>query len=69
MVTVEMIIKHFGSRRALAERLGCKPQALTRWSNGVPPGAAIEIEKLTKGKFKAVDIPSSLGKTAKVPAY
>ncbi len=58
MVTVEQIIEHFGSKRALADLLEVSPQALTRWnSEGVPAKAAIQIERFTDGKFKAIDIP------------
>lgn len=60
MVTVEQIIEHFGSKRALADLLDVSPQSLTRWnSDGVPPKAAIQIEKLTNGKFRAIQIPIS----------
>jgi DNA-binding transcriptional regulator YdaS (Cro superfamily) len=58
MNILEQIFEHFGSKRALASKLEVTPQSLTRWKTfGVPANAAIEIEKLTDGKFKAVDIP------------
>lgn len=64
MNAIERIISHFGSKAALARALEVKPQNITRWSKqGVPAAAAIQIEKITKGKFKAIDIPlySSVG--------
>lgn len=58
MSIVDEIINHFGSKAALARLLGCRPQALTRWTTkGVPANSAIEIERLSNGKFKAIDIP------------
>lgn len=56
--TLHEIFKHFGSRSILAELMGCSPQALTNWSRrGVPPHAAIKIERLSEGHFKAVNMP------------
>lgn len=58
MHTISEIFEHFGTKRELARLLGVKPQSLTRWPEfGVPPGAAIKIEKLSNGKFKAINIP------------
>lgn len=58
MTNVQTIIKFFGTKRELARLLECKPQALTRWEReGIPANAAIKIEKLSKGKFKAINIP------------
>lgn len=57
METIDEIVAFFGSKRALAKLLGCTPQALTGWSRlGVPDGAAIKIERLSNGRFKAVEI-------------
>lgn len=58
MTTIKEIFQHFKTRTALAKALGCTPQALDRWpTKGVPANAAIKIEKLTNGKFKAIEIP------------
>lgn len=58
MSIVDKIIDHFGSKAELSRLLGSTPQALTRWTkHGVPANSAIEIERLSNGKFKAVDIP------------
>lgn len=51
------IIRFFGSRSELARRLNVAPAAVTQWGlDGVPPARAIEIEQVSGGKFKAVDI-------------
>lgn len=53
----EQIIAYFGSRSELARRLNVAPAAVTQWAlEGIPPARAIEIEQLTGGEFKAVDI-------------
>lgn len=54
---LEELFLYFGSQSELARRLGISPAAVTQWLvDGVPPGRAIEIEKMTGGKFKAVDL-------------
>jgi DNA-binding transcriptional regulator YdaS (Cro superfamily) len=51
------IISHFGSHANLARALGVSRVAVTLWrKEGIPAQRAIEIEKITGGKFKAVDI-------------
>ena len=51
------LIKYFGSKTAMARTLGVDKSAVTQWGNeGLPPGRAIQIEKITSGVFKAVDI-------------
>ena len=53
----EQIIAFFGSRAELARRLNVDRAAVTQWSNdGLPPARAIEIEQITDGHFKAVNI-------------
>lgn len=57
-MNIEQLIKHFGSKSELARSLNVAPQNVTRWSKlGVPASIAIKIEKITKGKIKAVDLP------------
>lgn len=46
-------IDHFGGTNKLAQALGCKPQAISQWSDFVPKGRAYQIEVLTGGKLKA----------------
>ncbi|WP_421159237.1 Cro/CI family transcriptional regulator [Aeromonas dhakensis] len=47
------VIDHFGGANKLAQALGCKPQAISQWSEFVPKGLAYQIEVLTDGKLKA----------------
>lgn len=54
---LDELFLHFGSQSELARRLNISPAAITQWLvEGVPPMRAIEIEKITDGKFKAVDL-------------
>lgn len=54
---LDKLFLYFGSQSELARRLAISPAAVTQWLvDGVPPGRAIEIEKMTGGKFKAVDL-------------
>lgn len=54
---LDELFLYFGSQSELARRLAISPAAVTQWLvDGVPPGRAIEIEKMTDGKFKAVDL-------------
>ncbi|MGY3888003.1 Cro/CI family transcriptional regulator [Aeromonas aquatica] len=46
-------IDHFCGDHKLAQALGCKPQAISQWSDLVPQGRAYQIEVLTGGKLKA----------------
>jgi len=57
---IDKIIKHFGSQDALARCLFVDKSAISQWKlAGIPPARAIEIERITFGKFKAVDIVAS----------
>ena len=54
---IEEILDHFGGVAKLARKLGVRSPAVSQWrTNGIPADRAIEIERLTDGKFKAVDI-------------
>lgn len=55
---IKKIIKHFGGLRATARALHVAHPSVVIWQrNGiVPPRRAIEIEIITKGKFRAIDI-------------
>lgn len=54
---MEQIIEFFGSKAALARALGVEKPSVSHWlENGLPARRAIEIERLTEGKIKAVDI-------------
>ena len=63
MVNFELIFKHFGSQNKLAGELDVSTQAISIWKNKgfIPPGNAIQIERLTNGKFKAVDLVDKKG--------
>lgn len=53
----EDILKHFGGAAKLASMLGVSTPAVSQWRhNGISAACAIEIERLSNGKFKAVDI-------------
>lgn len=43
---------------ALARALGVSPQSVKSWydNNLIPPKQAIKIEKMTDGKFKAIEL-------------
>lgn len=55
---IDKVIAHYGSKMALAKALGVSPPAVTLWCqlDRIPPRRAIQIERMTAGKFKAVDI-------------
>ena len=54
---MEEIIEYFGSRAELARLLNVDRAAVAQWLRyGLPPARAIEIERLSEGRFKASDI-------------
>ena len=58
----EAIIQFFGSRAEMARALGVDRAAVTQWGkDGLPPARAIEIEQLSQGRFKAVEIVGARG--------
>lgn len=55
------VIEYFGSKAKLAEALGVERAAVSHWLRyGLPAQRAIEIERITRGWFRARDI---VGKT------
>ena len=52
------IIKWFGSQVELARQLGITQAAVAQWvaDEKVPPYRAIQIERITDGQFKAIDV-------------
>lgn len=63
MLEFENVIKHFGNQSKLALALGVTRQAVALWKadGSIPPGNAVQIERLTKGEFKAVDLVAKKG--------
>lgn len=56
---IDQIIEYFGSQVKTAEALGVKPANVTFWkqSGFMPSKRAIMVERLSGGKFRAIDIP------------
>ena len=51
------LIKEFGSQSALADCLEINRANISLWkAGGIPPAKCIEIEKLTDGRLKAIDL-------------
>lgn len=58
MQTMQAVIDHFGgTQESLAKALGIERAAVTMWRGKFPLARAYQIEVLTKGKFKAADLP------------
>lgn len=55
---LQQVIGHYGSQSKLAELLGVTRAAVTQWVNDgvLPPLRAIQIEVMSGGDFKAVDL-------------
>ncbi len=55
---IQTIVEWFGSQKRMAEALGVDKAAVCQWvaAGKLPPARAIQIERLTGGEFKAVDI-------------
>lgn len=54
------IVRWFGGRAKMARRLGVSRSAVSQWAiEGIPPARAIQIEKVTNGRFKAVEMGAS----------
>ena len=55
---VNDVVSWFGGQSETARALGVSPQAVFQWllDGKIPPKRAIQIERLTAGHFKAVEI-------------
>jgi hypothetical protein len=54
---IDKLATHFGNQLGIASALRIDSAAVAQWRHhGIPPRRAIEIEILTDGKFKAVDL-------------
>jgi DNA-binding transcriptional regulator YdaS (Cro superfamily) len=56
--TINRLVAHFGGQYKLAQSLGVSSAAVSLWvkDSKIPPMRAIEIEEITKGKFKAREL-------------
>ncbi|MGI9141639.1 MAG: transcriptional regulator [Fluviibacter sp.] len=52
------LIKHFETQAALGRAVGVTPSAISQWvrRRAIPAEHAITIERVTDGKFRAVDL-------------
>ena len=52
------LFKYFGSQNKMAGDLDVTTQAISQWvrDNKIPPARAIQIEFITKGEFKAINL-------------
>lgn len=57
---LKTLIEHFKNQAALADALGVSPVAVHFWvqQDALPPKRAMQIERLTEGKFKADELVS-----------
>lgn len=55
---MEELLEYFGGQAALAKALDVTRGAVSQWvaAGALPPFRAIEVEMITRGKFKAVDL-------------
>ena len=58
MTTFEDIFEFFGSQTELAKELGVTRSAVNQWvkDDEIPAARAIQIENITGGKFKAIEM-------------
>lgn len=64
IIETEEICQHFGGRAKLARILGISTQAVHQWGESIPPWAAIEIERISEGKFRATQMAIKKKKSA-----
>lgn len=53
------VMEHYGTQQKMADAIGCSQTLVWRWLNGkatMPTHFALKVEKITGGKFKAVDL-------------
>jgi hypothetical protein len=55
---IDDLLDHFGSQYRMAKELGVDRGAVSQWvkNHTIPPQRLIQLERLTEGKFKAVDL-------------
>ncbi len=54
----QQVVAHFGSQSELARAMGVSRSAVCQWKalGAIPPKQCKQIEVLTNGKFKALDL-------------
>lgn len=62
---IDDVIDWFGGQTETARALGVSPQAVWNWyqDGQIPPARAIQIEQITGGRFKAVEIRGNGNRT------
>ena len=58
MSAIDRMVEYFGSQAEVARVLKVTPSAVTQWlqAGAIPAQRAIQIEALTKGEIKALDL-------------
>ena len=57
MTMQEQILEHFVRKSRIAYLCGVSQPSVSEWfTEGIPPKRAIQLEELSHGKFKALDI-------------
>lgn len=56
---VDEVIEWFGNQSNMARALNVNRSAVNQWrrAGGMPAKRALQVERLSGGKFRAVDIP------------
>ena len=53
---IEILVGEYGSKAAIGRILEVSRGAVSAWGEYIPPEHAITIERISNGKFKAVDL-------------
>ncbi len=63
MVDFKTVFNYFGGQNKTAGALDVSTQAVHAWKTRgyFPPAQAVEIERITDGEFKAVDLAAKRG--------
>lgn len=64
----ETVIEYFKTKTALANALDVSKQAISEWKEIVPFSRQLQIERLTKGKLKAMPLDEELARRKKALA-
>lgn len=69
---IKEIITFFGTQQKLGSALGCSQTTVFKWLHNqmnITPLHALKIEKLTNGKFKAVELCPRLAELEQMTAH